>query len=174
MCILLQNGQRIRNKIKNLVRDFHHKFAKYLCQNYSYILLSEFQTKQMSKRENRRIRKKSVRAMLTWSHFRFRQRLLHKSREYPWTRIFLVDEPYTSKTCGVCGSLHHKLGGNKTFCCPSCKVVIDRDINGARNILLRFLTVDARAIAFRRYGDGAYPLSSPREDCKTFAHECSV
>ena len=31
-------------------------------------------------------------------------------------------------------------GGSKVFCCPECKTELDRDINGARNILLRYLT----------------------------------
>ena len=47
---------------------------------------------------------------------------------------------YRSKTCGFCGYIHKKLGGSKVFCCPQCKTNLDRDINGARNILLRYLT----------------------------------
>ena len=78
--------------------------------------------------------------MLTWSHYRFRQRFLHKIREYPSCQLIIVDEHYTSKTCGNCGKIYWKLGSNKTFNCPSCKVVMDRDIQAARNILLRFLT----------------------------------
>jgi hypothetical protein len=31
-------------------------------------------------------------------------------------------------------------GGSKVFKCPSCSWQIDRDINGARNILIRFLS----------------------------------
>jgi len=78
--------------------------------------------------------------MLTWSHYRFRQRLIHKAREYPGCRIMIIDEHYTSKTCGNCGTLHDKLGSNKSFQCPECHVEMDRDINAARNILLRFMT----------------------------------
>ena len=47
---------------------------------------------------------------------------------------------YRSKTCGFCGYIHKKLGGSKVFSCPQCKTKLDRDINGARNILLRYLT----------------------------------
>ncbi|CAG8816928.1 43062_t:CDS:2, partial [Gigaspora margarita] len=39
--------------------------------------------------------------------------LAHKAREHPWCRIILCTEEYTK---------------------------LDRDINGARNILLRYLT----------------------------------
>ncbi|CAG8843688.1 29051_t:CDS:2, partial [Gigaspora margarita] len=51
--------------------------------------------------------------MCTSSHFRLRQHLVHKAREYPWCRIILCTEEYTK---------------------------LDRDINGAHNILLRYLT----------------------------------
>ena len=78
--------------------------------------------------------------MCTWSHYSFRQRLLFKSREYRHCRVVVTSEAYTSKTCGACGVLHSKLGGSKTFKCPSCGVCLDRDANGARNILLRVLT----------------------------------
>lgn len=55
----------------------------------------------------RKLHSKSVRAMLTWSHFRFKQHLLHKIREYPpSTRVVLVDESFTSKTCGGSGCIN--------------------------------------------------------------------
>ena len=74
--------------------------------------------------------------------YRFKQRLLaNKAREYPWCKVLIVDEAYTSKTCGMCGHIHQSLGGNKVFRCPHCSFEIDRDVNGARNILLRFLTL---------------------------------
>ena len=76
------------------------------------------------------------------SHHRFKQRLLaNKAREYPWCKVLIVDEAYTSKTCGMCGHIHQSLGGNKVFRCPHCSFEIDRNVNGARNILLRFLTL---------------------------------
>ena len=34
-----------------------------------------------------------------------------------------------------------KLGVSKNFKCPSCTYCADRDANGARNILLRYLTI---------------------------------
>ncbi|CAG8843760.1 31993_t:CDS:1, partial [Racocetra persica] len=82
----------------------------------------------------------TARAMYTWSHFRFQQHLAHKAREHPWYRIIICTEEYTSKTCGFCGYIYHKLDGSKVFCCPKCKTELDRDINDARNIFLRYLT----------------------------------
>ncbi|KAK4526316.1 hypothetical protein GAYE_SCF22MG4230 [Galdieria yellowstonensis] len=51
-----------------------------------------------------------------------------------------MDEAYTGKTCGMCGEINSKRGGRKIFKCLHCKMRCDRDVNGARNILLRFLS----------------------------------
>jgi len=75
------------------------------------------------------------------SHFRFRRHLLHKAREHPWCRVYVVTEEYkyTSRTCGACGHLHDTLGGNKRFRWPKCTAAFDWDWNAARTILLKFL-----------------------------------
>ncbi len=85
----------------------------------------------------RRLNNDTTRRMLTWSHYLFKQRLLNKAREYPWVRVHIVNEAYTSKTCTRCGVIHERLGGRKTFRCQSCGTVLDRDYNGARNIYLK-------------------------------------
>jgi putative transposase len=132
----------IGDRVRNLVADLHWQLANDLCSNFGTILLPEFETQAMSKKAARKINAKSVRAMLTWSHYSFRQRLLSKAEEYG-VRVVLVDEHFTSKTCGGCGRLHPALGGSKTFQCPhpGCRADLDRDANGARNILLRALLV---------------------------------
>ena len=135
-------ARRIRKKIRNLVDELHKKFVKWIVEQYHTVLLPEFQTQKMARRADRRIGSKTARAMLGWSHYRFKQRLLNKTREYPWCKIIICDEHHTSKTCGKCGYLHQKLGSSKTFKCPQCNVEMDRDINAARNILLRYLTLN--------------------------------
>jgi len=69
-------------------------------------------------------------------------RLLFKQQEYPWSKVIIIDEAYTSKTCTNCGRINWKLGGNKVFKCNNkkCNIVLDRDIVGARNIIIRYLT----------------------------------
>lgn len=134
---------RATQKVRNLVSDLHHKFSRWLCDTFDTILLPVFDTSRMVLRSTRRLHRKTVRMMCTLSHFTFRKRLLDKVRASgDPDRVRLVSEAYTSKTCGNCGALHHKLGGNKRFLCPSCSVAIDRDANGARNILLRNLLAE--------------------------------
>jgi putative transposase len=131
---------RIFKKIKNLVDTLHKNLSKWLCENYHNILIPEFKAGGMVRRKERKIKSKTVRNMLTWSHYSFRQRLISKAREYPWCNVILTTEEYTSKTCGNCGIVKENLGGNKMFNCSYCKIKIDRDFNGARNILLKFLS----------------------------------
>ena len=59
-------------------------------------------------------------------------------REYPEVSIKLVTEEYTSATCGQCGKIHQKLYGKKN---PSCSYKADRDLNGARNIMIKSLNM---------------------------------
>jgi putative transposase len=128
---------RMRLRIRNLVDECHKKLVTFLLSEYEVILLPSFETKDMVSRRKRVLSSKSARAMLTWSHYRFKQRLLFKRQEYPWCKILVVDEAFTTKTCGHCGKLHPTLTSSKVFHCPSCGVVLDRDANAARNILLK-------------------------------------
>ena len=70
------------------------------------------------------------------SFYKFRQRLEYKCSAKK-VEYKLVDEKYTSKICSVCGNLNETLGSSKIFNCIKCKVIMDRDINGARGILIK-------------------------------------
>ena len=128
-------------RIRNLIDECHKKIVKFLVSNYSVILLPSFKTQQMTRKKTqnrqRALTPKSARAMVTWSHYRFKQRLLFKRQEYPWCNVVVCSEAYTSKTCGRCGKLNHTLERAKVFECPSCGLEGDRDALAARNILLK-------------------------------------
>lgn len=70
-------------------------------------------------------------------HYKFQQRLIYKANCCSNVKVFLVDESYISKTCTNCGNLHQNLSSNDNFDCTTCKISIDRDVNGARNILIK-------------------------------------
>ena len=63
-----------------------------------------------------------------------KEKLTFKAKEHNAV-LHIVDEDYTSQTCGNCGELTKTR--SKTFECSTCKTIIDRDFNGARNILLK-------------------------------------
>ena len=70
-----------------------------LCSNFETTLLPKFETQKMSRRLARKINSKVVRSMLTWSHYRFQQRLIYKVSEFSGCKVLIIDEDYTSKTC---------------------------------------------------------------------------
>ena len=127
--------KRLSKKIENLVQELHRKISLWLCSNYNTILIPKLNVhnfKNMSKRNKNQ--------MSVLNHCLFVDRLISKSREFKDCIVTVVTEEFTSKTCGCCGLLNHKLGSSETFKCDGCLVEIDRDINGARNILLKYKT----------------------------------
>jgi putative transposase len=135
---LLSALRRTKQKVRNLVDELHHKLALFLVKNFDVILLPTFETSGMVRKSGRKIRSKTARSMLTWSHFRFKQHLKFKAFEYK--KIVLdVSEAWTSKTVCWTGEVNHKLGGSKTMKSAIDGQTMDRDIGGARGIFLRAL-----------------------------------
>ncbi len=143
---LRKAANRIKVKIRNLVDELHKKIAHFLVTNFDIILLPTFETKQMTKRGARKLRKKSVRQMLTLSHYRFKTFLKQKALEYG-VRVIDVCEAYTSRTVSWTGEIVANLGGSKVIK-SSEGHRMDRDLNGARGI---FMKTVARALTVRPY-----------------------
>jgi len=118
--------------MKNLRNELHNKTIKYLCDTYKTIILPPFKTQEMVGNLTSDIARK----MYTLSFYKFKQKLLNKAIEMG-VKVHLLNEPFTSKTCGRCGNIKCNLGNADTYVCNKCNLVISRDFNGARNILLR-------------------------------------
>ena len=131
-------ADRLRWRIRDLVDELHKQIADRLTRRYAVIAMGDLQTARLSAKSKRRLRRKSVRAMMTWAHYRFRQHLIHKAAERG-VRVLVINEAYTSKTCSNCGIVKRNLGGAKAWTCQGCGVRHDRDLNGARGIYLRAL-----------------------------------
>ena len=129
---------KIRDQIKNKRSDLHRKTAKLLISNYDVILLPKFETSRMAEHTpKRKISSDTVRKMFTWSHYSFQNLLISKAREINGTQVHIVDESYTTKTCGNCGFINDDIAGKKKYKCPKCHQELERDWNAARNILLK-------------------------------------
>ncbi|MDF5721988.1 MAG: transposase [Rhizonema sp. PD37] len=135
---MVQAANRLRIKVRNLVDECHKQVANYLTSQYKIILLPTFETSQMVVKSKRKLHTKTARQMLTWGHYRF-ERHLKQVAAKRGVVVIDVNESYTSKTCTKRGHKHLKLGGAKTFKCPSCGHEHDRDYGGARNIMIRAL-----------------------------------
>ena len=145
---------KIRARHQNLVADLHRRIAYDLVTNHDVILLPTFKTKQMVQKSNetrkRFLRRKTVRGMLGLAHYKFKQTLKWTAKKYGKT-VVDVNESYTSKTLWD-GSILKNLGGKASILFQGKRV--NRDIHGARNILIRFLTKVIEVLSPK----GAYPL----------------
>ncbi|WP_273247231.1 RNA-guided endonuclease InsQ/TnpB family protein [Limnospira indica] len=139
-------SHRMRERIRNLVDDLHKKVAHVLVNHYKLIFLPTFNSSEMVLKSRRKLNSKSVRNLLTWSHYRFAKHLMQQA-ERKGVLVVRCNESYTSKTCPHCGQIHEKLGGSKVFKCPNCGYTAPRDWVGARNIMLRAL--QATAVVFQ-------------------------
>lgn len=124
---------RLRFRVRNLVDELHWKTVNFLVRNFSVIILPTFGTSGMVKKDRRKIRKSVVRAMQSYRFFEFSERLALKCKEYG-VLLLRSDESYTSMTNSFTGELMN-IGGRAHFMHEGVRV--DRDLNGARNILLR-------------------------------------
>lgn len=123
--------------IKNLINELHWKTASFLVQNYDVILLPDFRIQQMIK--GRGLSKIVKRLMVQFSSYKFRERLNYKCQTYG-KKLLIVDESYTSCTCTNCGHIN-KVKGKETLKCVSCNFLVDRDMSGSRNILIKNITL---------------------------------
>jgi putative transposase len=126
---------KLQKKVQNVVKDLHNQSCSMLSKNYNNILLPEFGTSKMVIKD---LHSPVNRMMNTLSFYKFKEKMklaCYKNN----SSLYIVTEEYTSKTCTNCGSLKTNLGGSKIYNCECCKVILDRDVNGARNILLKHI-----------------------------------
>ena len=139
---LRKRCNKIRTKVTNTVLDLHRKAANFLTNHFKVILIPSFETQKMVAKKSRIISKTTSRNMNQLSHYAFRQRLIDLSRREKRCEVIVCTEEFTSKTCGKCGKINRTLGSSKVFKCPNneCNFTLDRDVNGARNILIKYVT----------------------------------
>lgn len=124
---------RMKFKVWDLIDELHYKAIRFLLDNYDLIFLPTFNTSEMAAKSSRKIRSKTVRAMMGFSFHKFGMRLETKAKE-SGKMVLRVSEAYTSKTASWTGELK-KIGGAKSI--TSNGITVDRDINGGRGIFIK-------------------------------------
>jgi len=119
---------KIHERIKNQRKDFCHKEAKKIIDQYQYICVEDLNIKNMI--EGSYFAKSIVDA--SWNQFR--QFLTYKAAE-AGRKLGLVNPSYTSQTCSQCGHLESKKLTEREHKCSKCGYRAHRDLNAAHNIL---------------------------------------
>lgn len=135
---------KLKKTISNRQSELHWKTASWLCKDYKQVVVPQFESKNMSSVTNRTIQTKTVRQMSVLAHSKFLQRLKAKAEE-TGTELVVVDEKYTTMTCGHCSERNGGVGSQKDWRCPNCNWHHHRDFNAARNILLKTIKLQDTA-----------------------------
>jgi putative transposase len=115
--------------VANIRRENHICTARSLVAQYDTIFVEKLNIRGMS----RGMLAKSVNDA-AWGGF---LHWLHVKAESAGREVVEVDPRGTSQTCSKCGVEVHKELWQRTHRCPSCGLVMDRDVNAALNILER-------------------------------------
>jgi hypothetical protein len=133
----------IEMKVKHLIKEIHCKLVNFLCRTYKTIIVPKFSTQQMCDKHKkdptkprRKINKRTAFIMARWSHYAFRERLIAKGK-VEGCNVVVGTEEYTSKTCSACFNVKDNLGRAIKYNCLNCGAKMHRDVNAARNILVR-------------------------------------
>jgi putative transposase len=120
---------KIYQKVKNKRNSFLHKLSSFLVTEYDLIAAETLNVKGMLK--NHKLAYAISDA--SWSEL-FRQ-LAYKCEWYGKTFVQVGMFEPTSKTCSCCGWQKEDLTlKDRVFECKQCGVIINRDLNAARNI----------------------------------------
>ena len=138
---------KLHARVADARRDFLHKLSTRLINENHVIAIESLAVSNMQK--NHRLAKSINDA--SWSEF-VRQ-LTYKAEWYGRTLIG-IDRWYpSSKRCSDCGHTVQKMPlGVRSWTCPECGAIHDRDVNAARNVLAAGLAVSA-------HGESVNPMS---------------
>jgi len=118
---------KLYEKVCNQRDDFLHKLSRKYVDGYGFIAIEKLDIKGLVEKSH------NPRNMLDASWSRFLQFLAYKAVR-AGCQVVKVEPRGTTQKCSQCGNIVPKKLWNRIHKC-SCGLVIDRDLNSARNIL---------------------------------------
>lgn len=135
---LQQRKNRFLARQKHRTRDLEHKISQEVIRWAHEHAITELAIGDVRDvADGKRLSKKSQQKVSTWSHGNMRKFIGYKAEAAGMKVVDDVDESYTSQTCYGCGKRHKPSG--RLYRCPSCGFAAHRDVQGAANILSRYL-----------------------------------
>ena len=129
---------KLHEHIANCAKDFNHKLSIELVRNYDFIAMEDLNVGGM---------KKNSKLAYSVSDVRWSQLL-----KFIWYKCQWYGKEFrqvgrffaSSKICSCCGTYHKDIVNSlkvRGWTCPDCDTHHDRDINAAKNILIKALNV---------------------------------
>jgi putative transposase len=121
---------KLHEKISDCRRDFLHKTTTDLVNIYSFIASERLASKEMAEENyGKQIHDAG------WNMF---ANMLAYKAEGAGCKVVFVDPKNTTKECSRCRNIRKDLTlWDREYACPNCGLSMDRDMNAARNILMR-------------------------------------
>jgi len=133
----------LHEHIANQRREEQHQLSRRLVQDYDLIGLEGMSLAFMNRNPHLSLSSHDA----GWGGLRH---MLEYKAEEAGIPVMAVDPFFTSQSCSGCGRLVEKTLAVRVHRCPSCGLVLDRDVNAARNILQ--LALDTLATPTARTG----------------------
>lgn len=148
---------RIYEKITNSRLDFQHKLSNKLTNEYQTICLESLKVRNMMKNH------KLARVIGEASWYSFINMLKYKGK-WKGCDVIQIDQFYpSSKTCSCCNWKKENLKlSERSWICPKCGTIHDRDINAAKNILTYGLSLKSISSGTEDYKRGEVKRGSSR------------
>lgn len=120
---------KLRAKVSNARRDGLHKLSTRLVREHGAIVLEDLNVRGML--SNRKL----ARHVAGVGMAELRRQIEYKAT-WSGAHVHVADRWYpSSKTCSECGAVKTKLRlSERTYTCEHCGMVLDRDLNAARNL----------------------------------------
>ncbi|WP_296225206.1 transposase [uncultured Lactobacillus sp.] len=133
---LHRKQQKLNAKRTNLLTNEYRHLVHEVADDCDTIIVEKLDAYEMRKRGKGSAQSKGINRRLTvlkpYELMTVLESLVKKQNK----TLIKVDSFWTSKACHECGYINEDLKvGQKEWQCPSCKKMIDRDLNAARNIL---------------------------------------
>ncbi|APH15366.1 transposase, IS605 OrfB family [Clostridium sporogenes] len=122
---------RLHEKITNQRKDFLHKISMQIISENQAIVIEDLKVSNMLK--NHRLAK----AISEVSWYEFRTMLEYKCKWYGRELIIAPSNYASSQLCSNCGNKSNQTKdlSCRTYICPVCGMIMDRDLNASKNLL---------------------------------------
>lgn len=127
-----KRAAKLHRRVKNQRKEQSRKWAQRVAKNHSIIAVEDFKPKFLA--SNKTLAKKSSDNAIGMV-----KRELNEAAKTFGCDLVLVDPKYTTMDCSNCGA-RHKTALElhvRTYHCEHCGMTLDRDVNAARNMLIR-------------------------------------
>ena len=127
-----KKAAKLHRRVKNQRKEQSRQWAQRVAKNHEVIAVEDFKPKFLA--ANARLAKKASDNAVGL----VKQELTTAAQTYGCDLI-LIDPKYTTMDCSMCGArLKAKLELHvRTFTCGNCGASLDRDVNAAKNMLIR-------------------------------------